>query len=150
MKKIFSLLGLLILISLLTGALTAAAPLQISHSINLVQGLPTVMKVGDTATVIVQVDSPDQPFLYAQMLPTFHFPGRDLMAINMGGDRVLNAKAATLEITFIAKAPTADLPYEGVCPPGGLAPVAVVAGVRYPGGYADSLRFDFCVDVVEP
>ncbi len=151
MKKLFSLLGLLILVVLLTGALTAAAPLP-NTTFTLISGLPSVMKVGETATVVVQVNS-DQEFLFAQMLPNFHFPGRGLMATNMGGDRVLNNTSATLEITFIAKNPTAGLPDEGVCPGGGgLAPVNVKAGVRYPGGFVAGAVFPpdgfFCVEVV--
>lgn len=155
MKRIFSLLGLLILISLLTGALTAAAPLPAPPTITLVQGLPDTMTVGEIQTVIVHVDSPDQPFLFAAMLPTFHFPGRGLMATNMGGDRVSNGTSADLEIHFIAKNSSAGLPDEGVCPGGaGFAAVAVVAGVRYPGGVVFAQRFPeagfFCVKVVEP
>ncbi len=151
MKKIFSLFGLFLLVSLLTGALSAAAPLP-SPTFTLVSGLPSVMKVGETATVIVQVDS-DQDFLFAQMLPNFHFPGRGLMAVNMGGDRVLNNHAATLAVTFIAKNPSAGLPDEGVCPGGaGYAAVNVAVGVRYAGGLVFAQRYPtegfFCVQVV--
>ncbi len=152
MKKIFSIFGLLILISLLTGALTAAAPLP-TVNITLISGLPSVMKVGDTATVVVQVTS-DQEFLYAAMLPNFHFPGRGLMAVNMGGDRVLRNTAATLEITFVAKNPTAGLPDEGVCPGGGgQAAVNVAVGARFAGGYLVAQRFPqdgFICVTVEP
>ncbi len=152
MKKILSFFGLLILISLLTGALTAAAPMP-NVDIKLISGLPAVMKVGDTATVVVQVTS-DQEFLYAAMLPNFHFPGRGLMAVNMGGDRVLRNTTATLEITFVAKNPTAGLPDEGVCPGGGgQAAVNVAAGARFAGGVLVAQRFPqagfFCV-TVEP
>ena len=108
------------------------------------------MNVGDTATVVVQVTS-DQEFIFAQMLPTAWFPGRGVTAVNPGGDRDHMSTSATLEVTFTAKGSTADFPNEGACPTGGVAPVAVVAGVRYPGGLVVSQRFPesgfFCVAV---
>lgn len=150
-KRIVSTLGLLLLSALLTGVLTAAAPLSVpTTDIQLISGLPSTMNVGDTATVVVQITS-DQEFLYAQMLPTSWFPGRGVVAVNQGGDRVQGGTTATLEVTFVAKASTADFPNEGACPTGGVAPVAVVAGVRYPGGYVVQQRFPvsgfFCVAV---
>jgi hypothetical protein len=150
-KRIVSMFGLLILSVLLAGALTAAAPGPVPNvTFTLVSGLPPTMNVGDTATVVVQVTS-DQEFLFAQMLPTFYFPGRGLMATNMGGDRVLGNTSATLEITFIAKGSTADFPNEGACPTSGVAPVAFVAGVRYPNGLVVPQRFPttgfYCVSV---
>jgi hypothetical protein len=150
-KRIASILGLLLLSALLTGALTAAAPLAVpTVNIQLVSGLPSTMNAGDTATVVVQVTS-DQEFLYAQMLPTSWFPGRGVVAVDQGGDRSHGGTSATLEITFTAKESTADFPNEGACPTGGVAPVAVVAGVRYPGGYVVQQRFPesgfFCVAV---
>lgn len=150
-KKIAPMFGLLILAALLTGVLTAAAPGPVPNvTFTLVSGLPSVMNVGETATVIVQVDS-DQEFLFAQVLPTFYFPGRGVMATDMGGDRVQNNEHATLKITFVAKGSTTDFPNEGACPTGGVAPIAFVAGVRYPGGAVVSQRFPatgfYCVTV---
>jgi hypothetical protein len=152
-KRTVSFIALLVLSALLTGALTAARPLAVpTVNFQLISGLPSTMHVGETATVIVRVDSPDQDFLFAQMLPTAWFPGRGLVAVNVGGDRVLADSSATLEITFLAKGSTLDFPDEGVCSPGGMAPVAVAAGVRYPGGYVVSQRFPesgfFCVTVL--
>ena len=152
-KRITSIVGLLALSIVLFATLTAAAPgpdTRPNVTFTLVSGLPLVMNVGDTATVVVQVTS-DQQFLLAQMLPTFHFPGRGLMATNMGGDREQSNTNATLEITFIAKDSTTDLPDEGVCPTAGVAPVAFVAGVRYAGGFVTAQRFPetgfYCVAV---
>ncbi|OGO39817.1 MAG: hypothetical protein A2Z03_03255 [Chloroflexi bacterium RBG_16_56_8] len=151
LKRIVSIFGLLLLSALLAGLLTAAAPLPVpTTTFQLLSGLPSTMNVGETATVVVQVTS-DQEFLFAQMLPTFHFPGRGLMATNMGGDRVHDGTSASLAITFIAKNSTADLPDEEVCPTAGVAPVAFYAGARYPGGYIASQRFPaqgfYCVTV---
>ena len=139
-KKILSSFGLLVLIVLLTGALTAAAPAPPpapNVTFTLVSGLPETMNVGDTATVVVQVTS-DQKFNFAQMLPNFYFPGRGVVAVQ-GGDHAGGGTSATLEITFTAKDSTADL--------GGAIPVSVVAGARYKGGYTASQQFDFMVTV---
>lgn len=151
-KRMSFRLGLLALSLMLVGVLTAAAPAWTAPNVTftLVSGLPSTLNVGETATAIVQVTS-DQEFLFAQMLPTFYFPGRGVMATNMGGDRSRGGTTATLAITFIGKNSTADLPNEGACPTGGVAPVAFVAGVRYPNGYVASQRFPesgfYCVTV---
>ena len=140
-RKIFSSIGLLVLMLLLTGVLSALAapanPPAPNVTITLVRGLPATMNVGDTATVVVQVTS-DQEFNFAQMLPNFYFPGRGVVAVQ-GGDRSGSGTSATLEITFEAKNSTADL--------GGAIPVSVAAGVRYKGGYTASQQFDFLVTV---
>jgi hypothetical protein len=136
-KKVLSVIGLLALLLLLTGALTAAAPAP-NVTFTLVSGLPAVMNVGDTATVTVQVTS-DQPFNGVTALPDFQFPGKGVVAVQ-GGDHAGAGVTATVQITFKAKSSTAGFP-------GGAAPVAVVVGVRYQGGYAASQRFDFNVAV---
>jgi hypothetical protein len=136
MKRILSVFGLLLLTVLLTGALTAAAPMP-NVTFTLVSGLPATMNVGETATVVVQVTS-DQAFNYAQMLPTFYFPGRGVVAVQ-GGDHVGSGASALLKITFVAKGSTAKF--------GGAVPVSVVAGARYRGGYVASQQFDFHVTV---
>ncbi len=122
MKKFLSVLVLAIFIA---SFLTAAAPIP-NTTFTLVQGLPATMNVGDTYTVIVQVES-DQPFLFAQALPSFYYPGRGVVAVQ-GGDRSRGGTTATLEITYVAKTSTAKMQ-------DGVAPVHFVAGVRYPGGY---------------
>lgn len=136
MKRILSVVALLALSLLLTGSLTAAAPMP-NVTITLVSGLPSTMNVGDTATVVVQITS-DQPFNYAQMLPNFYFPGRGVVAIQ-GGDHARGGTSATLAITFRAKGSTASF--------GGAVPVSVVAGARFKGGYVVSQQFDFNVTV---
>lgn len=140
LRKVISTIGLLVLMVLLTGSLTAAAPAPAptpNVTFTLVSGLPEAMNVGDTATVVVQVTS-DQEFSFAQMLPTFYFPGRGVVAVQ-GGDHEGSGTSATLEITFEAKGSTADL--------GDSIPVSVVAGTRYKGGYTASQQFDFFVTV---
>lgn len=137
-KRILSMIGLLALMGLMTGLLTAAAPLPVT-TFDLVQGLPSMMNVGDTYTVIVEVES-DQQFISATALPSFQFPGKGVMAVQ-GGDRAGSGTSATLEVTFKAKSSTAEFPN------GGAAPVHVVVGVRYMGGFVEVRDFLFTVTV---
>jgi hypothetical protein len=134
MKRFFSVLALSIL---MVSLFTAAAPVP-NTTFTLVQGLPSTMNVGESYTVIVQVDS-DQQFLSAQALPSFQFPGKGVVAVQ-GGDRTVGDTSATLAITFKAKSPTARMP-------DGAAPVHVVVGVRYPGGYVAVQDYLFNVTV---
>lgn len=134
MKRIFSILAVSILVM---GLLTAARPVP-NTTFRLVQGLPAAMNVGDTYTVIVKVKS-DQPFISAQALPSFQFPGKGVVAVQ-GGSRVGSGTSATLAITFKAKSSTERMP-------GGFAPVYVVVGVRYGGGYVAVQEYVFNVTV---
>jgi hypothetical protein len=121
-KKLLSVFALSILI---VSILTAAAPTP-DTTFTLVEDLPSTMNVGETYTVIVHVES-DQPFLFAQALPSFQFPGKGVVAVQ-GGDHAGSDTSATLAVTFEAKSSTSNMP-------GGAAPVHVVVGVRYMGGY---------------
>lgn len=134
MKKFLSILCLTFF---LASFLTAAAPMP-TATFTLVQGLPSTMNVGETYTVIVQVES-DQPFIWAQALPSFYYPGRGVVAVQ-GGDHVGSGTTATLEITYKAKTSTAPFP-------GGVVPVHFVVGVRYPGGYVAVQDYLFNVAV---
>ena len=137
-KRIISMIGLLALMALMTGVLTAAAPLPVT-TFTLIQGLPATLNVGETYTVIVEVNS-DQEFISATALPSFQFPGKGVVAVQ-GGDRVGSGTSATLNVTFKAKSSTAEFPN------GGFAPVHVVVGVRYIGGYVEVRDFLFNVTV---
>ena len=136
-KRIVSMVGLLVLMVIMTGVLTAAAPMP-NTTFTLVQGLPATMKVGETYKVIVDVNS-DQEFTSIQALPSFQFPGKGIVAVQ-GGDRTVSGTSARLELTFKAKSPTAKMP-EGV------APVYVVLGVRYGGGYVAVQEYLFNIAV---
>jgi hypothetical protein len=137
LKRIVSMVGLLILMALVTGVLTAAVPLP-QTIFTKVQGLPATMSVGETQTVIIHVES-DQEFISIQALPSFQFPGKGVVALK-GGDRAGRGTSATLQITFQAKSSTAAMP-------GGVAPVYVVVGVRYGGGYVAVQEYLFNVVV---
>jgi hypothetical protein len=134
MKKLLSVLCLMVVVA---SCLTAAAPM-LNTTFTLVQGLPATMNVGETYTVIVQVES-DQPFVFAQALPSFYFPGRGVVAVQ-GGDHEGSGTTATLEITYLAKNSTAKFP-------DGMVPVHFVAGVRYAGGYVAVQDYLFNVSV---
>jgi len=136
-KRIISFVGLTVLMVLMTGLLTAAAPVPVT-TITLVQGLPSTIQVGETYTVVVQVTS-DQKFTSAQAMPDFQYAGKGVVAVN-GGDRKGQNTSATLKVTFKGKNSTAKMP-------GGVVPVAIVVGVRYGGGNVVVQRFEFLVKV---
>lgn len=139
MKKILSVLCLTII---LLSSLTAAAPMP-NTTFTLVQGLPATMKVGETYTVIVQIES-DQEFIFAQAMPSFYYPGRGVVAVQSAENRSGRGTSATLAITYKAKGSTAS--FQDVAPYGA-AHVQFVAGVRYPGGYTAVQDFAFYVTV---
>jgi len=134
MKRFFSVLAVSIL---MVALFTAAAPIP-NTTFTLLQGLPETMNVGETYTVIVQVDS-DQQFISAQALPSFQYPGKGVVAVQ-GGSRTGSDTSATLAITYLAKSSTARME-------NGVAPVHFVVGVRYGGGYVVVRDYVFNVAV---
>jgi len=134
MKRLFYMFCLAIL---MVSVLTGAAPTP-NTTFTLVQGLPSTMSVGETSPVIVHVES-DQEFISIQALPSFQFPGKGVVAVQ-GGDRAGRGTSATLQLTFKAKGSTVSLP-------GGVAPVHVVVGVRYGGGFIAVQEYVFNVTV---
>ena len=127
---------LLIALSIVLAASLSAETVP-TPKFKLVSGLPSVMQVGESYTVVIEVDS-KQPFIWAMALPDLQYPGKGVVA--QGGDHAAGGTSATLEVTFTAKSSTAEMP-------GGVAPVAVVVGVRYSNGYVVPERFDFTVTV---
>ena len=138
MKRIFPHIFLMLVTILTVGITTAVAPLPVT-TITLIDGLPSTMNVGEVYTVVVQVES-DQEFISAMALPSFQFPGKGVVAVQ-GGDHASRGTSATLEVTFKAKSSTANFPTDG------FAPVHVVVGVRYGGGYVAVQDFTFNVTV---
>jgi len=137
MKRIFSIFGLALLMILVTGVLTAAAPIP-NVTFNLVQGLPSTMNIGDTYTVVVDVTS-DTPYNTVIALPSFQYPGKGVVAVQ-GGDHAGSGTSATLEVTFTAKSDTLRMANNQ-------AVVHVVVGARFQGGYVASQDFVFYVTV---
>ncbi len=138
MKRSFSYFGLALLIVLMTGALTAAAPMP-KVQFKLVSGLPSTMHVGDTYTVVVDVTS-DVPFNSVQAMPDPQYPGKGVVPVQ-GGDHAGPGTSATVEVTFTAKSAPERLP-------GGKDVMAVVVGVRYKGGVVVGEEFPFEVTVL--
>lgn len=130
-------LSVLILTFLTVSFLTAAAPVP-NVEFTVLQELPVTMNVGDEYTVSVLVES-DQPFISASAMPSFYYPGKGVVAVQ-GGDRSGNGTSAILDVTFKAKSATAKME-------GGVAPVYVVVGARYGGGYVATDEFVFYVTV---
>lgn len=137
MKKIFSYFGLVLMLVLMTGVLTAAAPAP-NVTFNLIQGLPKKMNVGDTYTVVIEVTS-DVPFNLVQAMPDLQYPGKGVVHIK-GGSHAGAGTSARVEVTFMAKTGTSKMP-------NGIDLVAVVVGARYKGGVVLGERFDFAVAV---
>jgi len=129
-------INLLIALSIVLAASLSAATVP-SPIIKLESGLPKVIEVGESYTVVIKVVS-DQPFIWAMALPDLQYPGKGVIA--QGGDHANRGTRARLEVTFTAKSSTAEMP-------GGVAPVAVVVGVRYANGCVVPERFDFTVAV---
>ncbi len=116
----------------------APAPQQPKVTFTLMgKGLPATMQVGESSTVSVVVKS-DTPFIFSAALPSAFYPGRYVVAAQ--GDHSGTGTTATLSVTFTAKDSTAQLP-------GGVAPVAVVAGAHFKGGFVATQRFEFPVAV---
>ena len=138
MKRFFPsiFLAFILVLTVVTTAMAAPTPVT---TITLVQGLPATMNVGETYTVIVQVES-DLEFNTVQALPSFMFPGKGVVAVQ-GGDHAGRGTSVTLEVTFQAKSSTANFPG------GGVAPVHVVVGVRYVGGFVAVQDYLFNVTV---
>ena len=138
MKRIFPSIFLALALILTVAGTVVAAPSPVT-TFTLIQGLPSTMNIGETYTVIVQVES-DVEFNGVQALPSFMFPGKGVIAVQ-GGDHAGRGTFATLEVTFQARSSTATLP-------GGAAPVHVVVGARYAGGVVAVQ--DYLVNVTVP
>ena len=137
MKKLFSYIGLALMMVLMTGVLTAATPAP-NVTFELVSGLPATMNVGDTYTVVVNVTS-DVPFNAVQAMPDPQYPGKGVVPVK-GGDHAGAGTSANVEVTFTAKTDTSKMP-------DGLDVMAVVVGVRYQGGVVVGEVFPFEVSV---
>ncbi len=138
MKRLFSYFGLALLMVLMTGVLTAAAPMP-NVTFTLVKGLPDTMKVGETHTVVVEVVS-DIPFNAVQAMPDPQYPGKGIVPVK-GGDHAGPGTSAIVEVTFTAKSAPARLP-------DGTDVMAVVVGARYKGGVVVGQVFPFEVKIL--
>ena len=115
----------------------------------LLDPLPTQVAVGETRIIRVQVTS-DEPFLLAMAMPDKYYPGRCIFFNS--NDVARQATQAVLQLEVRGKESTADLQAVQDWPttedwPAGVAPAAVVVGVRFRQGETVSQYFPFAVTV---
>ena len=122
---------------MLTGAAPATAAEATITFENPPPGGVLALAVGESHTFDVTVES-DETFVLAIALTDQFYPGRGVFF--HGNDVATQSDSADLELTITGKEATDFLP-------DGVAPVAIVVGVRYKGGVVLSQRFDFVVRV---
>lgn len=151
MKKTWSTVGIMIAIALLT--CMASSAMADGTQIKLIKPPPggrLELEVGESRTFDIRITG-STPFILALAVPDAYYPGRAI--IWNGNDIAHHEDSTTLQLTMTAKSSTADLdavcnwPELGDCWPEGVAPVSIVAGVRYTNGEVVSERFDFYVVV---
>jgi len=138
---------LVLAVALLFGVASATA--ASAPTVTLLNELPTHLAVGESYTVDIQVTS-DEPFILALAMHDSYYPGRGVFFNT--SDRAHRATYALLHMTVTGKNSTADLEAVTDWPgtedwPVGVAPLAIVVGVRYQGGEICVQRFDFAVTV---
>ena len=151
MKTVFSTIGVVVAIALLTCLASSAA--ADSTRIELLNPLPNgILEVGETYTFDIEIKH-GRPFILAMAVPDVYYPGRAI--IFRGNDIAHHGNTATLHLTMTGKGSTADFdavcdwPEPDDCWPDGVVPVSIVAGVHYKNGVVVSEQFSFAV-VVEP
>jgi hypothetical protein len=139
MKRLPSLITLVALLALLAPVTATAKPAPLNiELLNPPKKGVLELGVGESYTFDIEVTS-EEPFLQAIVLGDQYYPGRGVFF--HGNDTAHQTTSALLHLTITGKEPTDFLP-EGV------APVAVVAGVRFKGGVVFSERYDMNVRVV--
>ena len=152
MKKVFGAISIMLLLTLLLSAWLPAAAAPSGTYIELLnppkKGV-LELAVGESYTFQIEMAS-EEPFLFAMAQVDAYYPGRGIHS--PGGDLAGRGTTALLEITITGKNSTADMaavcdwPWDE-CWPDGVAPVAIVAGMRYDGGVVYSEYFPFAVIV---
>lgn len=137
MKSKMIRLMLVALVVLTVNVAAAPVPPTPNVTFTILTPLPTAMALGQTYDFVVLITS-DTPFVSAMAMPDMYYPGRYVVA--HGVSRSSAATSVTLTVTWTAKDSTAGLP-------GGIAPVAIVAGLRFQGGLTVAQRFDYNVSV---
>lgn len=155
MRKLFSTIGVVVSIALL--ACLASSVGADEPRITLLNPPPDgglKLTVGQSYTFEIEV-AEGEPFVLSMAMPDAYYPGRSI--IWRGNDIAQRDTSALLQLTMIATSPTEDLAQvcgwpdpDTPCWPNGVAPVSIVAGVRFEKGVVLSERFDFSVRVLEP
>jgi hypothetical protein len=153
MKKVFGAMSIMILLTLLLSAWLPAAADPVTTYVRLLnppkKGV-LELGVGESRTFQIEVASED-PYLFAAAKVDQYYPGRGIHS--PGGDQAGQGTWALLEITITGKNSTADLPavcdwpWPGECWPEGVAPIAIVGGMRYDGGVVFAEYFPIAVIV---
>lgn len=140
-----------IIVALVVVLASATSPVSAAPGVTfvLLDPLPTHLAVGETCIIRIQVNS-DEPFLLAMAMPDKYYPGRGIFF--NGIDLAHKNTEAILQLEVTGKESTADLLAVQDWPttedwPAGVAPAAVVVGVRYQGGAVVSQQFVFAVAV---
>ena len=108
------------------------------------------LEVGESYTFYIEMRS-EESSLFAMAKVDAYYPGRGIQS--PGGDRAGQGTTALLEITITGKNSTADLPavcdwpWPGECWDEGVAPLSIVAGMRYAGGAVYAEQFPFAAIV---
>lgn len=153
MKRFLVAIGVVTAIVLLTTVPASQATTSPSATITLLNPPPSgllELDVGESYTFDVEITS-DEPFVLALALPNQYYPGRGIKW--HGCDQATHSTSALLHLTMRGKGSTADLPAvddwpgPGVDWPEGVAPISLVVGVRYKGGYVVAEAFSFAVVV---
>ena len=136
-KSIFAISILAVLLASGLLVMKARAATVLIEFLNISPGEILVLEVGESYTFETSVTA-DEVFTSALMLADEQFPGRGVF-LN-GNNIATQTNSALLTLTATGKNSTADLP-------GGVAPVALQVGVRFPGGIVFGNRVDFFIQV---
>lgn len=150
MKRFLIVLTLVLVLLPMSAPVEAALTTTTIKLLNPPQHGLLELAVGESYTFDILLTS-DEPFLGAVAMADSYYPGRGVFW--HGTDRVSQSYSALLHLTITGKESTADLlavcdwPALGDCWDAGVAPVAIVAGMRYQGGVTVSEQFAFAVRV---
>lgn len=139
---LFTALVLVLLVSI-----TAPAAASPGVTIQLLNDLPHQLAVGESYTIDILVTS-DEPFILAMAMVDAYYPGRGVYTA--GPDHASRTTEAVLHQTVKGKKSTTSLAAVTDWPttedwPAGVAPLALVVGVRYAGGVVVSEQFAWAV-----
>jgi hypothetical protein len=138
MKKIISIINVALLLFLLARPASSAVAAP-TATFTLLTPMPTTLRVGESYTVQIRVDSAT-PFNSAAAMADLQYPGKGVVV--RGGDHAPGGTTAIVNVTLIGKSSTADKF------PDGKAPGAILVGARYGGGMVASQSFSFNIAVV--
>lgn len=153
MKRLLALITVVTAALVLLGAPSAQATTPHNVTITVLNPAPEAglgLDVGEAYTFDIQVTS-DDLFIMTIAQTDSYYPGRGVFW--HGGDVATHSTSALLHLTVTGKRSTAELaavydwPFPEDCWPEGVAPLAIVVGVRFQGGEVVVDWFPFMVEV---